>query len=285
MIELYLNANHNEITWNKKNYLLAAARRMGLEAHVHNYIPSADFVPEYILNIEPYSHIVTGTKWTGVWEIDCMFDRNEMNLGNWTHCDTVFLANTYVPDRMDGFKGNKVFMFQAADPDIHRRIPEIYQEYDFVFSGSNGLDVYRERERLIQFLRENNFTFNDFGKGHPPEKYVEFLNHAAVQWIRSASKPPIGTSQVEQRFFECLAIGPVLKDYHPALETLGLVEGEDFFWYKDDQELLVKMHHLIDNPDFAREMAENGRRKVLLYHTYEHRLASIIRFAQEHAHA
>lgn len=283
MITLYLNVNLNEITWNKGDYLLAAAKRLGIEASVLRYNSGENIVPEYVLNIEPFDTLVTGTKWTGIWEIDVMLDRQEMSIDKWTHCDTVFVANNSYPDRIKSFQGNLITMFQACDPELHRRRHEIVQNYDFIFSGTNGLEIYRERERIIDLLRNKDFTFMDFGKGHSPEKYVEFLNMARVQVIRSGSKLPIANSQVEQRFFECLAIGPVLKDYAPDLEKLGLVEGEDFFWFKDDNELLYKMNLLIKNPDLRDRMASNGRRKALLYHTYENRLASIINFAKEYS--
>ena len=131
-------------------------------------------------------------------------------------------------------------------------------------------------------LREWGYSFCDYGKGHTPQEYVKKINTARVQVIRSAGKPPIANSQVEQRFFECLAIGPVLKDYHPNLEELGLIEGRDFFWYKNDSELDLKMKYLIEHPKFATTMAENGRIKSLLYHTYSNRLATIINLIKEH---
>lgn len=285
MITLYLHANHNEVAFTKKDYLLRAAERLGLGDYVINYSEHSGIVPEYVLNIEPYNYLVTGSKWTGLWEIDVMLDRQEMNLDRWINSDTVFVANNSYPERMKSFHGNLVTMFQACDPFLHKRIPSIPQNFDFVFAGSVGLEIYRERERLMQFLREHNFSFHDFGKGMKPEVYVEHLNEAKVQFIRSGQKLPIANSQVEQRFFECLAIGPVLKDYTPDLEQLGLVEGTDFYWYKTDEELLEKMTYLLDHPEFAKVMATNGRNKALLYHTYENRLMSIIRFAQEHVHA
>lgn len=278
-MNLYIKCNTNDgPTFNKKDYLLEAARRMDLD-NVFNWEPGVD--ADCVLNVEPFGQMEKGKKWTGIWEIDVMFDRPELSLSDWIASDVVFLANTFVPQRMENFEGRKVYMFQACDPVIHKRKPSIPQLYDFVFSGSTGLQVYEPREKAMNVLRQAGFSFMDYGKGHPPQRYMEFLNTAKVQFIRSASKKDIGDSQVEQRFFECLALGPVLKDYHPALETLGLVEGEDFFWYKDDKEMLEKMHYLIDNPDFAQKMADSGRTKALLYHTYDNRLATILNFIRE----
>jgi len=277
-MKLYLNACHNDITWNKKNYLLHAAEKMGLGDVV---VPYEHGEVDYVLNIEPFFNFVKGNKFTSIWEIDVMFDRAEMSVSNWVACDTVFVANSNLPDRMKSFHGELITMFQACEPDMHKRVPGHEKKYDFVFSGSMGLEVYDERARTIKVLREAGFSFCDHQKGHNPQEYVKRLNDARVQFIRSAVKKPF-TSQVEQRFFECLAIGPVLKDYHPDLEHLGLEEGKDFFWYKDDEEMITKMGILIDDPAFAKKMADNGRRKALMYHTYQHRIVTILETIKEH---
>lgn len=277
-MKIYINAMNNETTWNKKNYLLHAAERVGLD---DVFVPYERGEMEYVLNVEPFFNFVKGSKWTGIWEIDLMLDRQDMSLSNWIASDTVFIANNNLPDRMKAYQGERITLWQACSPDIHKRIKEIPQAYDFVFSGTTGLDIYRERERVMGVLRGAGFTFKDQQKGHPPAEYVRKINEAKVQFIRSGKKSPF-ESQVEQRFFECLAIGPVLKDYHPDLELLGLEEGKDFYWYKNDEEMLVKMKKLIDDPEFAKQMAENGRQKALSFHTYEHRLITILNTIKEH---
>jgi len=278
---LYLNCYHDpaQKSWTKSDYLLAAAKRLGWKwVQRYNHEPN----PEYIINIEPFHSFIKGSKWTAIWEIDVTFDRPQLSFSNWVACDTVFVANSNLPDRMKGFQGEKIVLFQACDPLIHRRIPDITPRYDFVFSGTTGLDVYKERSRMMDALRFHGFSFCDFGKGYTPQDYVKKINEARVQFIRSAYKPPIANSQVEQRFFECLAIGPVLKDYHPDLDELGLVESKDYFSYRNDDEMFFKMQYLVDHLGFAQKMAVNGRRKALLCHSYEHRFITIINFIREH---
>ncbi|MCL4419164.1 glycosyltransferase [Patescibacteria group bacterium] len=192
----------------------------------------------------------------------------------------MFLAVTEIPSHMEPFRHKASLLYQAIDPEIHRRIPSIGKEYDFVFSGTNGLDIYRERERCLKILKSE-FTFFDYGKGMPPDKYIMCLNTARVQFIRSG-KTPVANAPTAQRFFECLAIGPVLTDWTEDLQHLGLVEGEDYYSYKDDTEMILKMTKLIRDPEFAEHMAESGRRKGLMYHTYEHRLMSILNSARKY---
>lgn len=277
---LYLNAVNNPgLTWNKKNYLLAAAKRLGFE-FVRD-LPN-DLNPDFVLNIEPYAGFVKGKVWTGIWEIDMVLDRPELSKSDWVASDDVFVANTAIPNHMDPFLHKTRLLFQASDPEIHRRIPEIEQVHDFVFCGSNGSGIYEERARLLLFLRKY-FSFGEFENGQAPQDYIKSLNTARVQFIRSG-KTPVANSWTAQRFFECLPIGPVLTDWTPDLAKTGLVEGEDYLSYKNDYELLDKMHRLIDDKSYANQIAENGRRKSLLYHTYDHRLISILNIIRSHGY-
>lgn len=278
---LYLNCYKDpaQQTWTKADYLIEAAKRIGIDyIKPYNNEPN----PDYVLNIEPFTHFVQGKKWTSVYEVDVMFDRPQMSLSDWIASNTVFVANTFIPSRMNTYQGNLIFLPQACDPVLHKRNVKIVPKYDFVFSGSLGLQVYEERERTMNLLKDAGFSFMGFPKERPPYQYVDFLSQGKVQFVRSA-RNTIGSSQVEQRFFECLSVGPVLKDYHPALEAFGLEEGKDFYWYKDDKEMLEKMAYLINNPDFAKTMAENGRQKALLNHTYDHRLISILNVIYEYS--
>lgn len=277
---LYLNATNNDgLTWNKKNYLLAAAERLGFD-FVRD-LPK-DITPDFILNIEPYSRFIAGNVWTGIWEIDMVLDRAEMSKTDWLASDDVFVANTAIPNHMDGLLHKTRLLFQASDPDIHKRIKEIDQVHDFVFCGSGGTGIYDERSRVLSLLRKY-FSFEDFPKGQAPADYIKCLNTARIQFIRSG-KTPIANAWTAQRFFECLAIGPVLTDWTPDLIKTGLIEGEDYLSYKNDYELLENMHKLLENSEYANTIAENGRRKSLLYHTYDHRLISILNVIRDHGH-
>jgi hypothetical protein len=76
-MSLYLNCvkAKDQVTWNKADYLLAAAARLGIDVGLWQ----GQLVnPEFVLNIEPFHGIsLKERKWTGIWEIDVMFDRPE----------------------------------------------------------------------------------------------------------------------------------------------------------------------------------------------------------------
>ena len=277
-MNIYLNAIwNNGKTWNKRDYLLAAAKRLGYD-WVLPYEKGVE--AEVVLNIEPFKDFIKGSKWTGIWEIDLALNRQQMNGTNWAASDDIFVAVSCLPSRLDSFKTRTQLLFQACDPKIHKRIPEIKQEYDFVFSGTNGDIFHEERARLIKLLRKS-FSFCDGGKDHAPWEYIKFLNQAKIQFIRSGNTP-ITNGWTAQRFFECLAIGPVLTEWTEDLARTGLIEGEDYMSYKNDKELIQKMHKLLDDKNYANYIAENGRKKALLYHSYDHRLISIINSIRSH---
>jgi len=271
-MKLFINSTKSVVTFNKQDYLLRAAERLGLD----NVLPlENELNPMCVLNVEPYDKFIRGTKWTGIWEIDLLCDRAETNLSDWLVANKVFIAVSKYSSRLNGAAHKTELLFQAIDPQIHKRIESIPQEYDFVCCGSLGLDIYKERERLINLLKKE-FSCNNYGKGHNPYVYIQNLNHAKVQFIRSMNTQ-IADGELAQRFFECLAIGPVLTNYVDDLKETKLKEGVDYLSYRNDEELLEKMNRLIDNKTYADYIAENGRKKALELHTYDLRLQHILK--------
>lgn len=266
---LYINSHQSGNTWDKGQYLLAAAKRLGLD-----YVLPYKGEGEFVLNVEPYD-IAVGSRWTGLWEIDLLLDRVEYTDNNWFLANDIFIAINRWPHRLEKYSDKFHYLPQACDPYLHKPL-NITKEYDFVLAGTINDDMHMERKKLISFLDTMGFTNIYYGKDFPPQRYNELYNTARVQFIRS-----MDGGEVAQRFFECLAIGPTITDYNSDLELLGLIEGKDYFSYKNEEELLNKFKTLIDNPDKAQQMAESGRKKALLLHTYEHRLISIINIIKE----
>jgi hypothetical protein len=260
---LSINSKDGGFSWTKKRYLLEAAKRLGLD-----WVKSYDGGDgEFILNVEPYD-FVKGNTWTGIWEIDLLLNRPEYGNGNWGKADDLFWA-------VNCGRGEKHhLLFQACDPVKHKRF-EMIESYDFVSCGTNGGGDREERARLITLLKEHGFSFMDYGTGHDIDTYPHMFSTGKVQFIRSM-QTGYGDGEIAQRFFECLAIGPVLTNWVDDLKLTGLTEDIDYMAYRDDQELLDKMKLLIDDEKLRNEMARNGREKALLLHTYEHRLISII---------
>lgn len=267
---LYVNCDNNPVTWNKKQYLLNAARKTKYD--VQEFQSNSHGEIEYILNIEPCT-FYKGSKWSGMWEIDLLCDRPQAG-ADWRYADTVFLAGSAIPERLEPLRHKTEVMFQACEPTIHRRYEEVPAQYDFIHCGTTGLGWYSERERCISMLRDLEYTFFDYGKDKNIHDYSQTLSNAKIQFVRSM-KTKVADGEIAQRFFECLAIGPVVTNYVPDLELLGLIEGEDYYSYKNDEEMVTKFDRLVRNPDHAKDMAQKGREKALEHHTYQNRLDQI----------
>lgn len=276
---LWINCKDNEITYNKKQYLLRAAKRLGLTNVRDMATWTGDEERDAVLNIEPYSNFTTGSKWTGMWLIDTLFDKT-FSQSDMVVSDDLFLAisDTTKQPYINNYKEKTTVLFQACDPSLHKRL-DIEPEFDFIMCGTNGDTMHRQRAEYITHLKSS-FTFDDFGKDHIPTEYVKMLNKARVQFIRSAGENP-EQGEIAQRFFECLAIGPVLTNYVKDLEDTGLIEGVDYMSYKTLEEADAKMHKLIDDENLRNTIASNGRKKALIYHTYENRLVTILNFIYE----
>lgn len=266
---LYLNAEDNPITWNKKNYLMAAAKRLGIEVKDAKNVSN----PECVLNIQPFNFL-PGTHWTGLWHIDVCLQSDIPSVYYYL-CNTVFVASNQM--RVPYEKAQ--VLFQACDPVLHKRTISV-PEYDYVVCGLMGGAYNGERERLHKILSEK-FKCFDGGNGHKPKEYVDILSKGKVQWIRTANTDG-GFEMAAQRFFESLAIGPVLTNWTKDLPLTGLIEDVDYMAYRTDEEMITKMYTLTRDEDLRNRIAENGRKKALLYHSYDQRLMSVLNICREY---
>jgi hypothetical protein len=233
---------------------------------------------EYLLNIQP-CELKTGSKWTGLWHIDVQL--NNSIIHEYHRFDTVYVASTagIIPP-------TQTLLFQAMDPELHRRIPEIEQAYDFSICGTNrGDGGYAERTRIYDLLKTK-YSCNEGGGHLPPEEYVRQYNRGKVQVVQSFVTQGIEgyLTMCAQRFFECLGIGPVLCCYSNDLKYLGLTDGEDYLVYHNDKELFEYMDRLLANEDYRNNIFANGRAKALKLHTYENRLVTILNKVRESFH-
>ena len=89
-MNLYLKSEKDQtlVSWTKKDYLLAAAERLGLD-----YVRDINDNPgphDYILNIQP-CEIGKGSRWTGLWHIDVSLDSDFPDF--YKDVDTVFVSS------------------------------------------------------------------------------------------------------------------------------------------------------------------------------------------------
>jgi len=268
-MNLYLNSEKDQglVSWTKKDYLLAAAKRLGIDSVKD--IKDGQGPHDYILNIQPCV-IMKGVKWTGLWHIDVSMDSDFPD--QYDQVDTVFVASSV------GIRPYKkqIVMFQACDPTFY--YPEMEKPHDLVFCGSTTpASLYEKRGRIYALMKEKYQCKTD-AKGKVPLDYIATISTSKIQLVQPVITKKSKYGMCAQRFFECLAIGPVLCDWTPDLDLLGLVEGRDYLAYRNDKALIKNMDRLVKSKSLRSRIAKNGRIQALNLHTYEARLISILNY-------
>lgn len=86
-------------------------------------------------------------------------------------------------------------------------------------------------------------------------------------------------SGIPLRSWDILGAGGfLLSNYQSDYDNL-FVPDEDYVFYINDMDLLEKTDYYLSHPKERQEIAENGHRKVLLYHTYKHRILYMMQTA------
>ena len=80
-----------------------------------------------------------------------------------------------------------------------------------------------------------------------------------------------------QRFWECFAFGLCMVAERPRIQILNQPEHEKHCWYVDNMaDVAPAVIHLLNNEELARQIAADGHRHFLQYHSSEARALRII---------
>lgn len=85
-------------------------------------------------------------------------------------------------------------------------------------------------------------------------------------------------SGVPLRAFEIMGSGGFLLSNFQADFFDLFAPGEDFIYYENEKDLLRKINYYLEHENEREEIAENGHRKVMLKHTYQHRVKEMLDF-------
>lgn len=168
---------------------------------------------------------------------------------------------------------NGVWLPVACDPALHQASSPADRIHDVACVGTEG---GIPRKFYLQALRER-YPANRIG--HAP--------HTQLGAIYGATKIGFNYSirqDVNMRMFEILCAGALLLTNqlpHDDLAQLGLMEGMHYVTYRDPEELMARLDHYLRDHDQRQLIARRGQRLVLERHTYGHRLAQILRLANE----
>jgi len=140
--------------------------------------------------------------------------------------------------------------------------------------GQTQGPIYRRRESLLPQLAKT-FRMNNWRLAHSPEELAEVYRQSCIVVNIGRDDYP---QDANLRTFEAMAGGALLITSLPSeLVELGFQEGTDFIGYRPDQDLLALVKHYLKDETARLRIASAGRQRVLLHHTYEHRVNFLIR--------
>ena len=266
-MKILLNYNYDLYPYTTASYLeMAMKDKLGCKVYRKDEIK--DIIPDFVLNVQPVEEVI---KIKGVpslyYEID-----NHILKGNDVHfydrVDMVLLAQYQFKEYYEGYKIADLPL--AADPKFNKRYKDESQLYDI---GLLGNDTYPERSALLEMLKQN---FNVLtGEAKPGEPYSRKLNQCKMIFNRSMM------NDVNMRFFEAISCGRLLlTDYLPEQEKYAEDE-KHYIIYKDGRDLIAKVKFYLNNEKEREAIAKAGMKHIHKYHTYKHRLDTIIRLVKE----
>jgi spore maturation protein CgeB len=190
------------------------------------------------------------------------------------------LACTAAPEVVNWYHAEScpaIFLPEASDPDFFKPYPDLSKKYDVCFVGQR----YGIRDEIVRRLRKAGLNVIAFGsgwtEGHLPTEEVPRL------FAQSRIVLGIGTILYCRDFYALKMRdfdGPMSGSFYlthanPDLNQLYDV-GKDIMVYQNVEEC-IELAKYYCNHDLEREtIAQNGRRKAELDHTWEARFRIII---------
>lgn len=188
--------------------------------------------------------------------------------------DITFIAQYEFVDRLkrDGIR--QVFWLPLAfDSSLATVDHNYWRKIDISYVGSMEKSINPKRHNLLSKLSKI-FPNHCFGPASSRELYR----------IYSKSKIVFNYSvknDINMRFFEAMGNGAVLLTNQIKKNGLDLLfqEGREYLEYEDDNTLIKKARHLLDNDLLREDISRNAKKAILEKHTYEHRVKQIINIA------
>ncbi|WP_437812837.1 CgeB family protein [Sorangium sp. So ce1078] len=202
-----------------------------------------------------------------------------------------------------GVARRAVVWHEAADARVFRPLPGVEKERDLVWIGNwgDGERAAELREFLIEPVRALGLRARVHGVGYP-EHALAALAGAGIEyagWLPNHLVPDAlararVTVHVPRRPYAALLPGiPTIRPFEALACGIPLVSapwtdaerlfspGRDYLVARTGAEMAEHLRALVSDPDFARGVAEHGRRTVLARHTCAHRVDTLLDLVDE----
>lgn len=101
----------------------------------------------------------------------------------------------------------------------------------------------------------------------------DILRRSRIAFNHHGNFPPFANNM---RMYEATGVGALLlTDWKPDLHEM-FEPGKEVLAYRTDEECLELIDEALKRPDWARQIAEAGRRRTLAEHTYEARMRELL---------
>ncbi len=150
------------------------------------------------------------------------------------------------------------------DPTIH--FPEEQEKtFDACLIGLQ----YDNRTELVNALEAEGLNvFYTTGLIYDEYRMMYNKSKVALSWSSLQDLPA--------RVWEAMGMNiPLVTNRVPDLKNF-FVEGDHYLGFDTVSEGVAQVKKLLNNPDYAKEMAENAYRKVSVAHTWDHRVSQIL---------
>jgi glycosyltransferase involved in cell wall biosynthesis len=276
------------------NYFIRAFRQLGCEIRgcsdvasdladvrasgavdVPHVIAQIGFKPDCVFFVEGGSmqllpvgleHVECLTAWYG---IDTHMDyAKHLRIGRLF--DVTFLAQKEYVERLraDGIRQVHWLPLGFAEELLPSPMPE--RTIDIAYVGSEQVAVNPLRHTLLETLRRE-FSSTRFGVASPNEMGRIYAG-AKLVFNKSVN------NDVNMRFFEAAGAGAVLVTdpiSNNGVEEL-FEEGKHYVSYQGQDSLIRTVRSLLADPQRCGAIGENARHHVVEYHTYRHRVQSLL---------
>ena len=181
-----------------------------------------------------------------------------------------------------GAKSAKMLPVSAIYPQTNST--ELERKIDAAFVGS----FYEDRHQIFEYLKQNGVDIKVWGSINqkiPTDSlfwsfYQGLANATEIDAIYSSSKIGINTHSVTMphggnlRTFEIPLSGCL--QMVDTFDRSWFIENQEIVIFENKEELLKKVRFYLDNNELREKIAEAGKKRVLISHTYKNRMETII---------
>jgi spore maturation protein CgeB len=171
---------------------------------------------------------------------------------------------------------NPIFLPEGANPDVYRPL-DLPFEYDASFVGQ----CYGVRPQLVEHLKAHGIQVAAFGQGWPAGPLP--LDEMVAVYARSRINLGFGGVGggdeflcLKGRDFEVpMSGGLYLTHENPELALVYRV-GEEIVCYRDAEELVSRVRHLLEHPDEAARIRRAGHARAARDHAWSRRFGELL---------